>query len=62
MRKNNRRLRNLSIRLANSSAISQPRPRLRHHAKTRRFRHWLGLLASAIAIVLLIGLGRELLP
>ncbi|HOG49938.1 MAG TPA: hypothetical protein PKY10_05075 [Lentisphaeria bacterium] len=62
MHKNNRRLRNLSIRLANSSAISQPRPRLRHHAKTRRFRRWLGLLACAIAIAFLVGLGLELLP
>ncbi len=60
--RNNRRLHNLSIQLENSSSIRQPRPHLRHHAKTRRFRLWLGLLATAIALVVLAGLGRELLP
>ena len=60
--RNNRRLHNLSIQLENSSSIRQPRPHLRHHAKTRRFRLWLGLLATTIVLVVLSGLGRELLP
>ncbi|MDD4097791.1 MAG: hypothetical protein PHC30_03380 [Lentisphaeria bacterium] len=59
--RNNRRLQKLSILLENSSSLPQPRSRLRHHAKTRRTRVWLGLLAAVIAAAALAGLGLELL-